>query len=102
MSDLKFDEARLKDWQKDVDNEFEMVKRLLREINDTIYADPIEGDTVLEWMADANDKLSEAWTTLGNGFDQIKVLAEGLFRKASEGVQTAMDAVDNFAKKIGL
>lgn len=102
MSEMKFNEARLKDWQKDVDNEFEMVKRLLREVNDAIYADPIEGDSVLEWMADANEKLSEAWTTLGNGFDQIKSLAETLFQKASQGVQTAIDAVDNFAKKIGL
>lgn len=102
MSEMKFNEARLKDWQKDVDNEFDQVKRLLREVNDAIYSDPIEGDTVLETMAAANDKLTEAWTNLGNGFEQIKSIAQSLIEKAAQGVQTAVEAVDNFTKKIGL
>ncbi len=102
MSEIKFNEARLREWQKEVDNEFEQVKRLLREVNDAIYSDPIEGDTVLEAIAAANDKLNEAWTNLGNGFESIKSIANELIQKTAQGVQTAVDIVGDFTKKIGL
>ena len=100
MSEMKFDEARIQAWKKEIDTEFDAVERVLKEVTDEITRDPIADDVVMNSIYEAGKKIDEAWGRLKNVFQDVTTLAESLFKNARKAFQDAKDKVDDFAGKI--
>ncbi len=100
MSEMKFDEARINAWKKEIDAEFDAVERVLKDVTDEITRDPFEGDVVMEAFYEAGKKMEESWGELKRVFDSVKDLADSLFANTKRAIQEAREKADAFKSKI--
>ena len=91
MSEMKFDEARIAAWKREIDAEFDAVEIILRDVSEEVRRDPIEGDPVLEGIYNAGTKLEEAWGKLKTVFHEVSELADSLFSKTKKAIGEVRD-----------
>lgn len=94
MADIKIDEARAKVWVSDVQNELEIVERVLKNVTTSITTIPTDDDVIFQGIRKAGETLNNAWTKVCGVFKEVGRLVNDVVNRTTSTAEELHQSVE--------
>lgn len=99
--ELSFKVESAKQWQKDVEAEFQRVDALLKQVAEELKTQPYEDDTIMMGLKQTGEALAAAFETLSKNFMSAVNGLTDIVNEWSKTLTNILSAIAEAAQKIG-